>query len=186
MGVRINYLSTDEERNVFFKEKSEELARANNILIHYLSRDEHNDLYYQLGRPSANGIFIKNGEIYLNARDATKMLIEHELVFHELLHILSVPPEYRAMMNHDTEKSYKMIKREKSYKDPNRISCESAVIGAQSLIYEMIDGIGWLGGAFFRGHIRAIDSNGKQSTCVPQEWGARGQRLINRINLDFS
>ena len=65
MGVRINYLSTDEERNVFFKEKSEELARANNILIHYLSRDEHNDLYYQLGRPSANGIFIKNGEIYL-------------------------------------------------------------------------------------------------------------------------
>lgn len=185
MALQINYLSTDAERNVFFKEKSNELAIANNVNIHLLSQEKHNDLYYKLGRPSANGIFIKNGNIFLNVKDAKQMNIEFELVFHELLHILSVPPEFRVLMNHDTEKSYKFIKREKSYQDINRISCESAVIGAQSIIYEMIGGIGWLGGSFFRGYIRQVDSNGKQSTCVPKEWRERGQLLINRINLDF-
>lgn len=186
MALRINFLSTDSECNAFFKEKSEELARANNIEIHHLSREDHSNLYYKLGRPSANGIFIHEGAIYLCARDAQQMRIEHELVFHELLHIISVPPEYRNMMNHDTEKSYKEIKYMFGYDDPNRISCESAVIGAQSLIYEMISAKGWLGGAFFRGHIRALKNETEHYTDVPNEWRERGQLLINRINLEFS
>jgi lipid II:glycine glycyltransferase (peptidoglycan interpeptide bridge formation enzyme) len=179
--LSINEYSTEDERRKFFKEKANMLADSNGVKINIVSLEEHIQFYYLYGNPSARSIFIHEGDIYINKDYDEKNIVEYELVFHELLHILSVPKRYRYLMCNDTEKSYKKIKEK--FIDKNKISTESAVIGAQYILYTQINATGWLGGSFFRGHIRVLIKDNSYTTDVPKEYQDRGRKLLRRLNL---
>lgn len=182
MDLRITELSTQKERQIFFKECCNRLAEANFVVINSINSVLFNTLVTQFGPPSANGILIACGNIYYSKQMEEAGYVEHELVFHELLHVLSVPIEYRQLMNHDTEKSYKLIRNK--FNDNMRVSTESAVLGAQAILYDTLNATGWIGGRFFTGHIREI-KDGFARTDVKDEWKIRGHKLLKLISVPF-
>lgn len=181
MNLSFHKQMTTRQKNDFFREKVNVLAKANRVSINAVCEEELFDLYYQFGRPSADGIFICNGSICYDRNKDEGSDVNQELVFHELLHILSVPPEYRVLMNHDTEKSYKNIRA--VYNDTQKLCRESAVLGAQFLLYEDMNCEGYLSGSFFSGYIRSINAYGDAKTDIHREWTARGRKLLNSIRV---
>lgn len=174
---------SEHQQNLVFKEKFYTLAHSNNIVIRHLRDGEHIDLYYEYGRPSADAIFIVDGGISLSETFVKEDRVQYELAFHELLHILSVPPNLRHLMSHDTEYSYSLIRKE--YSDIQRLSTESAVLGLQSLLYEKMNVTGWLRGSFFTGYLRSIGDDKMPFTDVKDEWRIRGKKLLKLINTEF-
>lgn len=181
MNLSFHTHMTTRQKNDFFRDKSNALAKANRVSINAVSEEELFELYLKYGRPSADGIFIHNGSIYFDGSKDEGSDVDQELIFHELLHILSVPPEYRYLMNHDTERSYKKIRE--VYNDTQKLCRESAVLGAQYELYDLMNCEGYLSGSFFSGYIRSVNVYGEAKTEIKKEWASRGRKLLNSIRV---
>lgn len=178
MYRKFRTFSTYDDMNKWYGEVVHLLAENNNVNVYHVNEETVEDYYFKYGSPSAADIFILDGnlEIYENSN-------AYELSLHELLHILSVPPEYRYLMNNDTEKSYKAIKKLVSDKD--RIMTESAVLGAQAILFKKFGVCGSLHGSFFSGNLHKYDRHsGESITDVKSEWMKRGEKLLSKLNLE--
>lgn len=160
-----------ETREARLKHLFETLADANGVPYRYITKDD----VQQIERRKvlfAAGLIITKGEIlFCPSVDSAGF----SLAIHELLHVIVVPKEFRELVDHDTEASYRNIR--KYYNDTEKLCTESAVIGAQSLLYKQHKITAYLGGRFFNGYLR--DEN--EGTCVPDEWLIRGQLALDRM-----
>lgn len=162
-------------QNKILKYNLDIIAKANGVNVFYCNKTVFDFLMEKFNNEIVlDGILIYNGSLYF-CDHYTKSI---PLLFHELLHILSVPKEHRYYMKYDTEKSYKLIK--KFHDDPKRILNESAVHGAQAILMKKFNIQSYVWGNFFNGWIH---KDGYSD--VDSEWLERGQLLLNQIKMEI-
>lgn len=168
-----NNYSTCANDNAIMKSIVHHLALCNNISITYIDSKLAKAIQKDKGFYSVEGVYIEKGNLLIQ-----EDCVEHfHLVLHELLHILSVPRQFRYLMDQDTQESYKIIKQRFKYVDKQRICTESAVLGAHYLVCKYYNYRCSIQGSFFTGTIYDFDSN----TDVKPEWIERGRLLLKSI-----
>lgn len=168
-----NNYSTYANDNAIMKSIVHHLALCNNVSITYIDSKLAKAIQKDKGFYSVEGVYIEKGNILIYD-DA----VDHfHLVLHELLHILSVPQQFRYLMDQDTQESYKIIKHRFKHVDKQRICTESAVLGAHHLVCKYYNHTCSIQGSFFTGTIYDFDS----TTDVKPEWIERGRLLLKSI-----
>lgn len=168
-----NNYSTYANDNGVMKRIVHELAISNNVSIAYIDSKLAKAIQKDKGFYSVEGVYIEKGSLLIHEKD-----VDHfHLVLHELLHILSVPQQFRHLMDQDTQDSYKIIKHRFNYDDKQRTCTESAVLGAHHLICKYYNYKCSIEGQFFTGTIYDSDS----LTDVKPEWIERGRLLLKSI-----
>ena len=168
-----NNYSTYASDNAIMKSIVHHLALCNNVSITYIDSKLAKSIENAKGFYSVEGVYIEKGNLLIQ-EDRIQYF---QLVLHELLHILSVPQQFRYLMDQDTQDSYKIIKHRFKYNDKQRICTESAVLGAHHLVCKYYNYTCTIDGSFFTGIIYDSDN----PTDIKPEWIERGKLLLKSI-----